>query len=91
MRSVYEADYQLLLATLKEARRDRLITQKALADALRKPQSFVFKYESGERRLDVAEMAHIARLLGLEPVKLVKNMAKDVAPLPSNRKYGFRK
>lgn len=90
MRSVYEADYQLLLATLKKARRDRRITQKAVADALNKPQSFVFKYENGERRLDVAEMVHIARLLGLEPQKLIKGMAKDIAPLPSDRKYGFR-
>ncbi|GAB1718137.1 MAG: transcriptional regulator, XRE family [Nitrobacter sp.] len=90
MRSIYETDYQRLLAALKKARRERRVTQKAIADALRRPQSFVFKYESGERRLDVAEMVHIARLLGLEPSKLVRDMAKDVAPLPSDRKYAFR-
>ncbi len=29
------------------------------------PQSFVSKYESGERRLDVIELRHVAQALGV--------------------------
>ncbi len=29
------------------------------------PQSFVSKYESGERRLDVVELRHVAKALGV--------------------------
>ncbi|MBF9191078.1 helix-turn-helix transcriptional regulator, partial [Enterobacter hormaechei] len=41
------------------------ITQPQLAEALGKPQSFIAKVESGERRLDVVEFVHLARLLSL--------------------------
>ncbi|WP_271597548.1 transcriptional regulator [Bradyrhizobium sp. CCBAU 45384] len=37
---------------------------------LRKPQSFVAKYEGGERRLDVVEFITIAEALGADPLKL---------------------
>lgn len=41
---------------------------------LAKPQSFVSKYESGERRLDVVEFIQIAKVLGEDPVRLLKEM-----------------
>lgn len=90
MSSVYETDYQRLLTILKDARRDRRVTQKALASALGRPQSFIFKYESGERRLDVAELVYIAKLLALNPVTIIEEIAPQIEPLPGDRKYGFR-
>jgi transcriptional regulator with XRE-family HTH domain len=47
------------------------LTQQALALRLKKPQSFVAKYEGGERRLDVVEFVAIARVLGADPVRLI--------------------
>jgi hypothetical protein len=38
---------------------------------LKKPQSFVAKYEGGERRLDVVEFIAIVRALGADPLKLI--------------------
>ena len=36
-----------------------------VAAGLGVPQSFVSKYESGERRLDVVELGHVAGVLGV--------------------------
>jgi hypothetical protein len=36
-----------------------------------KPQSFVAKYEGGERRLDVVEFVAISRVIGAYPIQLM--------------------
>ncbi len=64
MASLYSDEYQRLIAALKQARKARGITQMQLAEALGRPQSFIAKIESGERRLDVVEFVHLARLVG---------------------------
>ena len=53
------------------ARKAAGLTQHALARRLKKPQSFVAKYEGGERRLDVVEFIAISRALGADPLKLM--------------------
>lgn len=40
------------------------MTQAEVAKALRKPQSYVSKCESGERRIDVVELVQFATLYG---------------------------
>jgi transcriptional regulator with XRE-family HTH domain len=50
------------------------LTQRDLADRLHKPESFVAKYEGGERRLDVVEFVAIARALGADPLKLMATL-----------------
>lgn len=47
------------------------MTQVELSKRLRKPQSFVSKYERGERRLDVVEFLEVADALGADPHKLI--------------------
>ncbi|MCV6023177.1 helix-turn-helix domain-containing protein, partial [Escherichia coli] len=66
MSSIYSSEYQLVIKNLREIRIKKGITQERLAQALKRPQSFVAKVESGERRLDVIEFAYIAGLLGIE-------------------------
>jgi len=41
------------------------LTQVALAKKLRRPQSFVSKYEIGERRLDLVELGEICAAMGI--------------------------
>ncbi|WP_159321561.1 helix-turn-helix domain-containing protein, partial [Klebsiella pneumoniae] len=60
MSSIYSSEYQLVIKNLREIRIKKGITQERLAQALKRPQSFVAKVESGERRLDVIEFAYIA-------------------------------
>jgi transcriptional regulator with XRE-family HTH domain len=47
------------------------MTQQQLADRLHRPQSYVSKYERGQRRLDVVEMIEIAEVLNVDPHHLV--------------------
>ena len=49
------------------ARRAAGLSQTALAARLKQPQSFVSKYESGERRLDVVEFIELCEALGCDP------------------------
>ena len=78
MASIYSDDYQLVIKELKLARKALGITQTQLAEALGKPQSMIAKIENGERRLDIVEFIHVARMLGIEPAKLIDKLGKDV-------------
>ncbi|WP_109528667.1 helix-turn-helix domain-containing protein [Nocardia aurea] len=63
-KSLYSADYLRFCDVLRRLRIERGLTQVDVAERLDKPQSFVSKYETGERRLDVAETHSIAAALG---------------------------
>jgi transcriptional regulator with XRE-family HTH domain len=63
-KSIYSAQYQQLCTLLRELRREAGLTQVDVAKRLDVPQSFVSKYESGERRLDVIELRHVAAAIG---------------------------
>ena len=51
-----------------------------MAKKLGRPQSFIAKYEGGERRIDVIEFIEIARALDADPVRLFRDF---VAGKPS--------
>jgi len=55
MSSVHSADYQAFLKRFRQARIEAKLSQVQVAGKLRKPQSFVSKCESGERRVDFAD------------------------------------
>ena len=50
---------------LKEFRTAKNLTQADLASRLGLPQSFVSKYETGERRLDFVETVQVCEAIGL--------------------------
>jgi transcriptional regulator with XRE-family HTH domain len=56
-----------------EARKAASVTQFELAACLRRHQSFISKYERGERRLDVIEFWQVAETLGQDQSKLLKD------------------
>lgn len=61
---------------LVQARRDAGLTQVALAKKLGRPQSFVSKFERGERRLDVPEFIDVARALGIDPARTIADLER---------------
>jgi transcriptional regulator with XRE-family HTH domain len=71
MKSAFSKEYRLFLELLIEHRGAIGMTQQTLAKRLSKPQSFVSKYERGERRLDFAEFMLICRALAVNPVEFV--------------------
>jgi transcriptional regulator with XRE-family HTH domain len=58
----HSARYRGFLKRLRRAREDAGLIQVDVAKALGRPQSFVSKCESGERRVDVIELEDFARL-----------------------------
>ena len=66
--------YERLRSLLVDARTASGLTQQGLAERLRRPQSFVSKYERGERRLDVIEFLEVTHALGVEPGPLVEQL-----------------
>jgi transcriptional regulator with XRE-family HTH domain len=69
---------KLFLPLLRGARKGAGLTQPQLAAILGVPQSFVSKYESGERRLDLAELSIICDALGVSFLSLVERFALAV-------------
>lgn len=53
-----------MLARLREAREVAGLRQVQIAEKLGKPQSYVSKVESGERRIDPLELADLAAIYG---------------------------
>ena len=67
MRSVHTDGYKAVLEVLTAARKRAGLSQQELAFRLRRPQSFVSKYETGERRIDVAEFILLMQVLDQDP------------------------
>jgi transcriptional regulator with XRE-family HTH domain len=62
MGSAFPEEYRRFLGRLRAARQEAGLTQIDVAAKLKRPQSFVSKLENGERRVDVVELCHLARL-----------------------------
>ncbi len=64
MESVHSQEYRRFLARLRQARRESGLRQAEVAARLGKHQNFVSRCESGERRVDIAELIRFARVYG---------------------------
>ncbi len=70
-RTVFSHEQKQLCKLLRQLRLAAGLRQADLADVLGKPQSFVSKYEAGERRLDLLELRQVCNALGLPLAELV--------------------
>ncbi len=73
-KSIHSPEQAKLRESLIAARKKAGLTQQDVADRLGRPQSFVAKYEGGERRLDVVEFAQVVTALGGDPVRILRAM-----------------
>lgn len=59
------APRKILQAVLRSLRAESGLTQREVAERLGVPQSYVSKYETGEKRLDLVELVALASALGI--------------------------
>jgi transcriptional regulator with XRE-family HTH domain len=71
-KSVHTRAYGALLERLVAARHAAGLTQQELARKLGRPQSFVAKFEGGERRIDLVEFLEITTVLGADPRRIIQ-------------------
>jgi transcriptional regulator with XRE-family HTH domain len=74
LKSLRGPQHRELLRLLTAARHDADLTQQGLAARLHRHQSFVAKYEGGERRLEVIEFVQICRAIGVAPEALLRKL-----------------
>jgi transcriptional regulator with XRE-family HTH domain len=68
------AEKERFLSLVRQMRLDAGLRQEDLAAKLGEPQSFVSRYECGERRLDVLELRQICRILGTSLSEFVRRL-----------------
>lgn len=71
--SLHSHCYQIFRSLLVSARKESGLTQEQIAERLGKPQSFISKYERGERRLDFSEFIELADVLGIDIAIFINN------------------
>lgn len=81
--SIFTEQYKRFRELLVQYRLTKSVTQAQLAQALNRPQSFVSKYESGERRLDLIEFLEISQTLQFDPCELIRSIYSKTLPNPT--------
>lgn len=85
-KSVYTDEYQAVIDLLRDARIKAGVTQVELAEMLEQSQSFVSKYERGDRRLDIIQLRTVCQTLGVTLTDFVKRLEKVLAPEPKSKR-----
>ena len=78
MKTARNQAYTRFQQLLIEERRKADLTQAELSLRLKRQQSFVSKYERGERRLDVVEFGEVARALGVNPLRFLGKLFREI-------------
>jgi transcriptional regulator with XRE-family HTH domain len=73
-KTIYSEPDKRLRELLKARRKAAGLTQTVVANRLRKPPSYVAKYEGGDRRLDVIEFLDLAAAIGFDPCRLIRRL-----------------
>ncbi len=87
-KSVHSEGQSAFSKLMIEARKSARLTQHEVAKRLHKPQSFIAKYEGGERRIDVVEFVRridvvefvtVCQAIGADPAKVLKALTKAIS------------
>ena len=71
-KSLYSLEHEQLARLLRSLRVRADLTQTELAARLDHPQSYVSKYEAGQRRLDLVELRALGEALGISLTRIVQ-------------------
>jgi DNA-binding XRE family transcriptional regulator len=81
-KTLFTSDDDSFREQLRELRINRSVTQAELAGLLGQPQSYVSKYETGERRLDFVETHLVCQALGAS----IESFAREFTRRAATRK-----
>jgi transcriptional regulator with XRE-family HTH domain len=81
-KSLFSKDYQTFRELLVKSRKASGYTQTQVAEYLVKPQSYVSKYENGERRLDLVEFLEISRAIEIDPLEFIEELCSILSKVP---------
>jgi transcriptional regulator with XRE-family HTH domain len=76
-KSIHSPHHVKLRELLIVARKAAGLTQEEVARRLDRPQSFVAKYEGGERRVDVVEFIAIVQALERDPLEVFESLVRS--------------
>ncbi|UXS05588.1 helix-turn-helix domain-containing protein [Agrobacterium tumefaciens] len=68
--------YRRIIAQLIAARKDAGLTQADIGQRIGQRQTVISKIETAERRIDVAEFIELSKAIGLDPVDVVREIAR---------------
>lgn len=69
---------EIVINILKHLRQASGLTQSDVAHLLRRPQSFVSKYESGIRRLDLLEVYDLCQIFGVQMTEFIRQLEEEL-------------
>ncbi len=74
VKSLHTPEYEYFRSLLVDAREKVGLTQAEVSTKLGRPQSFVAKYEGGERRLDLIEFVQVCAAIGVDAHIVLANV-----------------
>ena len=78
-KTIFSVGQERLQKLLREAREAEGLTQSDVAKRLKKPQSYVIKYETGESRLYLIELREVCQALGTSLVRFIERFERSVS------------
>ena len=72
--------HELLIARLKQARKEARLTQVQVAERLGAPQSYVAKLEGGKRRLDMVDFVRLVRAIEADSTAILTELNELLVP-----------
>lgn len=89
--SIHSPEYRLVLSKLVAMREKAGLTQRDLAKKLGREHSFVWRAETGKRRLDVVEFYWVCRALGQNAATVYRELSREFTALTGRKPGAPRK
>lgn len=74
MRHLRTLRHRRLIEEVVAARNKAGMSQRALAECLKRSDSYISKFEAGERRLEVCEFIELCEAIGADPAQLISRI-----------------
>ena len=74
-KSTFSPEYEFVVKKLVEMRKAAGLTNRQLAEKLGRENSFIWRIEHGERRLDVVEFFWVCKALGQDATTVYAELA----------------